>query len=125
MREGKSGTHSIRTESDYDEAIVRINTLLDMNAAPGTSEDDELDILSTLVESYEDKHFPTLPLEPIEAIKAVMEERGMIQQDLVPILGPKSRVSEIMNRKRKLTMKEIEAVHKHLNIPLEIFFAGQ
>ena len=112
----------VRTEADYDEAMVRINALLDMNPAPGTPEDDELDVLSTLVEAYEDKHYPTLPLDPVEAIKAAMEEQEMVQQDLVPVLGPKSRVSEIMNRTRKPTMKEIEALHKNLKIPLEVFF---
>lgn len=64
----------IRTGTDYDEAIVRINALLDINPAPGTPEDDELGVLSTLVEAYEDKHYPTLPIDPIEAIKAAMEE---------------------------------------------------
>lgn len=113
----------IRTEIDYDEAISRIDTLLDMNPAPGTPEDDELDVLSTLVEAYEHKHYPTLPLDPVDAIRLAMEERRMVQQDLGPIIGPKSRVSEIMNRKRKPTMKEIRALHKHLNIPFEVFLS--
>ena len=64
----------IRTEADYDEAIACINTLLDMNPASGTPEDDKLDVLSTLVEVYEDKHYPTLSLDPVEAIKAAMEK---------------------------------------------------
>ncbi len=112
----------IRTEDDYDEAVRRIDALLDLNPAPGSSEDDELDVLSTLVEAYENQHYPALPLDPVEAIHVAMEERGMVQQDLVPILGPKSRVSEIINRKRKPTLKEISALHQHLKIPLEVFF---
>lgn len=113
----------IRTEHEYDEAISRIDQLLDKNPTSGTPEDDELDVLSTLMEAYEDKHYPTLPLDPINAIRAAMEERGMVQQDLVPIIGPKSRVSELMNRKRKPTLNEISALHQHLNIPLEVFFS--
>ncbi len=74
------------------------------------------------MEAYEQTHYPSLPLDPVDAIRAALEERGMVQQDLVPILGPKSRVSEIMNRKRKPTTKEISALHQHLNIPLAIFF---
>ena len=112
----------IRTEPAYDEAINRIDELLDMNPTPGTPEDDELDVLSTLVEAYENKHYPTPPLDPVDAIRAAMEEQGMVQQDLVPSIGPKSRVSELMNQKRKPTLKEIHALHQQLNIPLEIFF---
>lgn len=112
----------IRTEHDYDETISRIDALLDKNLPPGTPEDDELDVLSTLVEAYENQHYPTPSLDPIDAIRAAMEERGMIQQDLIPIIGPKSRVSEIMNRKRKPTIKEIHALHQRLNIPLSLFF---
>lgn len=113
----------IRSEEDYDEAIKRIDRLLDINPELGTPEEDELEVLSTLVEAYENKHYPTLPIDPVDAIQLALEERGMIQQDLVPMVGPKSRVSEIMNRKRKPTMNEIKALHDHLNIPLEIFFS--
>ncbi|MGB3585384.1 MAG: helix-turn-helix domain-containing protein, partial [Tunicatimonas sp.] len=68
-------------------------------------------------------HYPTPTIDPVDAIQVALEERGMIQQDLVPTVGPKSRVSEIMNRKRKPTVNEIKALHEYLNIPLEIFFA--
>jgi HTH-type transcriptional regulator / antitoxin HigA len=77
----------IKTEADYDEAIVRINQLLDLNPQPGSDQDNELDILSTLVESYEDEHYPILPPDPIEAIKVVMEEKGMNNKQLIPLLG--------------------------------------
>ena len=90
----------IRTEHDCNEAISRIDELLDMNAPPGTPEDDELDVLSVLVEAFENKHHPMPFLDPVDALRAAMEERNMVQQDLVPIIGPKSRVAELMNRKR-------------------------
>lgn len=112
----------VRTESDYDRAINRINTLLNLNPEPGSREDDELEVLSSLVQVYEDNHYPILPPEPVEAVKIAMEEKGMQQKDLVGIIGPKSRVSELMNRKRDFTKKEIQALHDHLGIPYKVFF---
>jgi HTH-type transcriptional regulator / antitoxin HigA len=111
----------IKTETDYDAAIVRINQLLDRNPKPGSEEDHELDILSTLVEAYEDDHYPILPPDPVDAIRVVMEEKGLDNKVLIPLLGSKSRVSEIMNRKKPFTLKMIYNVHKVLGLPLEIF----
>ena len=111
----------IRSEQDYDNAIARINQLLDKNPEPGTDDDNELDVLSTLVEVYEDEHYPILPPDPVEAIKYVMEERGMDNKQLIPLLGTKSRVSEIMNRKKPFTLKMIYKLHQAMGLPLEIF----
>jgi HTH-type transcriptional regulator / antitoxin HigA len=111
----------IKTEADYDNAIVRINQLLDLNPQPGTDQDNELDILSTLVEAYEDEHYPILPPDPVDAIKVVMEEKGMDNKQLIPLLGSKSRVSEVMNRKKPFTLKMIYNLHKALGLPLEVF----
>ncbi len=111
----------IRSEQDYDNAIARINQLLDKNPEPGSDDDNELDVLSTLVEVYEDEHYPILPPDPVEAIKFVMEERGMDNKQLIPLLGTKSRVSEIMNRKKPFTLKMIYKLHRALGLPLEIF----
>lgn len=111
----------IKTSKDYDRAIERINQLLDMRPKPNSDEDNELEVLSTLVEVYEDEHYPILPPDPIEAIKTVMEERGLQYKDLVPLFGTKSRVSEVMNRKKPFTLKMIYNLHEVLDLPLEIF----
>ncbi len=111
----------IKTENDYENAISRINQLLDLNPGPGSDEDNELEVLSTLVEVYEDEHYPILPPDPIEAIKLVMEERGLENKQLVPIFGTKSRVSEVMNRKKPFTLKMIYNLNKVLGLPLELF----
>ena len=111
----------IKTERDYDQAILRINRLLDLNPKPGSEDDHELDILSTLVEVYEDEHYPILPPDPVDAIKVVLEQKGMNNKQLIPLLGSKSRVSEVMNRKKPFTLKMIYNLHKKLGLPLEIF----
>ena len=109
--------HPIHTENDYKSALKRIESLMDAKA--GTKEFDELDILSTLVESYEAKHYSIDAPDPIEAIKFRMEQEGLMQKDLVSIFGNKSRVSEVLNKKRKLTLDMIRNLHENLNIPFE------
>lgn len=109
--------HPIHNENDYEAALERVELLMD--AKPGTEAFDELDILSTLIESYEAKHYTIEVPDPIEAIKFRMEQGGLIQKDLVAILGNKSRVSEILNKKRKLTLDMIRNLHESLNIPFE------
>lgn len=111
----------IKTEEDYDNAILRVNELLDINPEPHSDEDDELEILSTLVEVYEDEHYPIFPPDPVEAFKLIMEEKGMGNQQLIPLFGTKSRISEVMNRKKPFTLKMIYKLHKGLGLPLEIF----
>lgn len=111
----------IKTEQDYNTAINRIEDL--WGAKKDTPEGDELDLLVTLVESYEIKHYPIAPPDPIDAIKFRMEHMGMTNSDLVQYLGSQSRVSEILNRKRKLTLGMIKSLYKELKIPAEILLA--
>ena len=109
--------HPIKTEDDYSDAMQRIDALMD--ALPGTEEGDELDVLATLVEAYERNHFPIDPPDPVEAILFRMEQMGIDRKALEPFLGGRSRVSEVLNRKRKLSMSQVRKLHDGLNIPLE------
>ncbi|MEL6672062.1 MAG: helix-turn-helix domain-containing protein [Bacteroidota bacterium] len=108
----------IKTEADYQQALLRLEEIFD--AKLGTPEGDELEILGYLIEKYEDANFPIPPADPIEAIKFRMEQLGLKQKDLAEIIGYKSRVSEILNRKRKLTLEMIRKLHARLKIPTEI-----
>lgn len=108
----------IRTEADYEAALERIAGL--MSAEVGTPEGDELDILATLVEAYEQKHFPIEPADPIEAINFRIEQLGLERKDLEPYLGSRHRVSEILNRRRGLSLEMIRRLHDGLKIPLEV-----
>jgi len=112
----------IRTEADYQQTLARIESIFD--AAPGTPELDELDVLATLVVAYEATHYPIPDPDPIEYIKYKMEEQGLRQRDLAGWLGGESRVSEVLNRKRKLTAKMMKALHQHLGISAEVLLAG-
>jgi HTH-type transcriptional regulator/antitoxin HigA len=105
----------IKTEKDYDLALRRVNTLFD--AKPNTNEADELDILVTLIEKYEQKHYPIPEPDPIEAIKFMMEQNGITDADLGVILNSRSRVSEIFKRKRALTITQIRVLNEKLHIP--------
>ncbi|WP_439558073.1 helix-turn-helix domain-containing protein, partial [Dyadobacter sp.] len=109
------------TESEYLNALQRIDELLALNPAPYSELDDELDIISTLVHAYEQMHDPIPYPDPIDAIKYLMEENGWKSKDLEQFIGPKSRVSEILNRKRYFTLQQIHNLHKHLGLPLEVF----
>ena len=108
----------IRTEADYEAALERIAGL--MSAEAGTPEGDELDILATLVEAYEQKQFPIEPADPIEAIRFRMEQLGLARKDLEPYLGSRHRVSEVLNRRRGLSLEMIRRLHDGLKIPLEV-----
>ena len=108
----------IKTQEDYNLSIMRIEEL--WGATKDTLEGDELDLLVTLVESYEMKHYPIAPPDPIDAIKFRMEQMGMTKADMVKYLGSQSRVSEILNRKRDLTLKMVKSLYKGLKIPAEI-----
>lgn len=107
----------IRNEEDYKLALVQVESLMD--ASPNSDEFDELDILATLIDNYEAKHYIIDAPDPIEAIKFRMEQEGLIQNDLVALLGNKARVSEVLNKKRKLTLNMIRNLHDKLNIPFE------
>jgi len=107
----------IKTKKDYEDALKRIDGL--MGAKKGTAKGDELDVLSTLVEAYEQHHFPISEPDPIAAIEHRMEALGFDRKDLAPILGSKSRVSEVLGRKRKLTMEMVRKLHKKMGIPAQ------
>jgi HTH-type transcriptional regulator/antitoxin HigA len=104
----------IKTEKDYDKALERLELIFD--ASPNSKEGDEAEIISLLIENYENKHYPIEAPDPIEAIKIRMEEMNLKQKDLVGVIGKKSRVSEILNKKKKLTVKMIRELEKFLNI---------
>ena len=108
----------IKTEDDYQAALSRLGEIFD--APDGTPESDELDILGLLVDEYEKEHYPIDSPDPIEAIKIRMEELNMRQVDLIPVIGGKSRVSEILNRKRRLTIQMIRKLKKRLNLSAEL-----
>ena len=107
----------IKTEKDYNEALNRFEKIF--HAPIESEEGDEAEILSLLIEKYEEEHYPIEAPDPVEAIKFRMEQMGMTNKDLAKIIGYKSRVSEIFNRKRKLTLNMIRKLHKELNIPYE------
>jgi len=108
----------IKNEEDYDMALSRIEQLMD--AKPGTAEMDELELLTALVEMYEERHFPISPPEPIDAIKFRMEQLGLVQKDMVPFIGTKSKVSEVLNGKRSLTLAMMRSLNKGLGISAEV-----
>jgi HTH-type transcriptional regulator / antitoxin HigA len=107
----------IKTTRDYDRALRRIERLMD--AKPGTKNGDELDVLTTLVEAYEAKHHAICPPDPVEAIKFRMDQLGMTRKDLEAMLGGRGRVSEILTKKRGLSLEMIRRLHRELHIPLE------
>ena len=107
----------IKTEEDYQQALKRLEEIFD--APIDSPEGDEAEILSILIEKYEDDHYPIEPPDPIEAIKFRMDQMDMKKSDLVEIIGYKSRVSEIFSRKRKLTLQMIRRLHDKLKIPYE------
>jgi HTH-type transcriptional regulator / antitoxin HigA len=107
----------IKTEQDYNDALERVSVL--MNAEPGSADDEELDVLATLVSAYEDEHFPIEAPDPVEAIRFRMEQKGIERKDLEPYLGSRSKVSEVLSGKRNLTMKQVKRLHKGLQIPYE------
>jgi len=109
--------HPVKTEQDYRQALLRIDGLMD--AIPNTEAGDELDVLATLVEVYERDHFTIGLPDPVEAILFRMEQMGLDRKALEPFLGGRSRVSEVLNRKRNLSMNQIRKLHDGLDIPLE------
>ena len=107
----------IRTKADYRAALKEVEGL--MSARPGSSQGQRLDVLVTLVEAYERKHFPMDLPDPIEAIRFSMEQKGLTPKDLVPMIGQINRVYEVLNGKRPLTLQMIRRLHRELEIPAE------
>jgi HTH-type transcriptional regulator/antitoxin HigA len=108
----------IKTEADYAEALQKVESL--MNAKIDTPDGDKLDVLVTLIEKYEEKHHPIFPPEPVEAILHQMESQGLSRKDLEPLIGSRARVSEILNKKRSLSLEMIRKLQKGLGVSAEI-----
>ena len=107
----------IRNDDDLRAAFKRLELVY--QAQEGTPEADEMEILVTLIEAYENKHFPISAEDPIEAIKFRMEQQGLTQKDLEPFIGSSGRVSEVLNHKRGLSLPMVKRLHEGLNIPYE------
>jgi HTH-type transcriptional regulator/antitoxin HigA len=114
----KNSIKPIRSERDYEAALKEVERL--WGGKIGTPEGDRLDVLATLIEAYEDKHFPMDPPDPIEAIKFRMEQQGMTRKDLEPLIGTRTRVAEVLNRRRGLSIEMIRRLHKTLGISAEV-----
>jgi len=112
----------IKTESDYEQALSVVDKL--WGSKEGTQDGDELDILLVLIESYENKHHPIDPPDPVEAIKFRMEQMNLSRKDLEKYIGPRGRVSEVLNRRRNLSLNMIRNLHSQLHIPLESLIGG-
>lgn len=108
----------IRTTTDYEAVLVEIESLF--NAQPNTPEGDRLDVLTTLVEAYEAQAFPIDAPDPIEMIQYFLESRGLNRRALEPYIGTRARVSEVLNRRRSLTLEMIRKLHQGLGIPAEV-----
>ncbi len=112
----------IKTRKEYREALKRIEKLMD--AKPRTPQGDELELLAALVELYERENEPILPPEPLEAIRFRMEQEGLKPKDLIPFIGSRSRVSEVLSGRRSLTLKMIRNLHCGLDIPADSLLGG-
>lgn len=112
---------AIKSKKDYQKTLAFIEELWD--AEPNTPKGEKLEVLTILVEAYEREHYPILPPDPVEAIKFRMEQRGLSQKDIAPYLGGGNRVSEVLRKKRKLTVAMIQNLHKKLAIPFESLLA--
>ena len=108
----------IKTKSDYEKTLRRIEALI--SAKADTDQGDELDVLATLVDVYEQDHFPVGAADPVEAILFRMDQQGLDRKDLEPYIGSRHRVSDILNRRRNLSLGMIRRLHQGLGIPLEI-----
>jgi HTH-type transcriptional regulator/antitoxin HigA len=110
----------IKTDEEHETALVEFETSLNANPPAGTPEADRLELLALLIRDYEDEHYPIPSPDPIEAIKFRMEQEGLTRKDLEAYIGSSSKVSEVLNRKRKLSLGMIRALHKGLDIPAEV-----
>lgn len=108
----------IRSERDYDAALAEVETL--WGAKAGTPKGDRLDILATLIDAYEAKIYPMDPPDPVEAIRFRMEQQGLTRKDLEPMIGPRNRVADVLNRKRSLSIDMIRKLHARLGISAEV-----
>lgn len=114
----RSEVKPIRSESDYEAALAELESLWGSKA--GTARGDRLDVLATLIDAYEAEHYPMDPPDPIEAIKFRMEQQGLKRRDLEEIIGSRTRIAEVLNRKRGLSIAMIRRLHERLGIPAEV-----
>jgi HTH-type transcriptional regulator / antitoxin HigA len=114
----KNSVKPIRTKKDHEAALAEVERL--WGAGLGTPEGDRLDVLATLIDAYEAAHFPIDPPDPIEAIKFRMEQQGLTRKDLEPLIGTRTRVAEVLNRKRSLSIGMIRRLHQALGISAEV-----
>jgi len=114
----KNEVKPIRTRKDYEVALSEVKRL--WGAKSGTPDGDRLDVLATLVDAYEAVHYPMDPPDPIEAIKFRMEQQGLTRKDLEPLIGTRTRVAEVLNRKRSLSIGMIRRLHEALGISAEV-----
>lgn len=112
----------IRNDEDLHAAFQRLETIFQAEA--GTPEADEMEVLVTLIEVYENKHYPIQAADPIDAIKFRMDQQGLTPRDLEQYIGPSGRVSEVLNGKRRLSLAMIKRLHDGLRIPYESLLAG-
>ena len=115
----------IKNRNDYNEALSTVETLLDLDPSPGTSENEKLELLTLLIQDYEARNFQIVPPTPIEAIKFRMEQQNLTQRDLIPYIGSRSKVSEVLAGKRPLTVSMIRALHSGLGIPANVLIQEQ
>ncbi len=108
----------IRTKRDYEAALKEVERL--WGAKAGTTEGDRLDVLATLVDAYETEHYPMDPPDPVEAIKFRMEQQGLTRRDLEEIIGTRTRIAEVLNRKRGLSIAMIRRLHERLGISADV-----
>lgn len=108
----------IRTKADYEKALIEVERL--WGAKSGTPKGDRLDVLATLIDAYEAEHYPMDPPDPVEAIKFRMEQQGLSRKDLEPLIGTRTRVAEVLNRKRSLSIGMIRRLHARLGISAEV-----
>jgi HTH-type transcriptional regulator / antitoxin HigA len=114
----KNSLKPIRTKKDYEAALKEVERL--WGAKLGTEDGDRLDVLATLIDVYEAAHYPVDPPDPIEAIKFRMEQQGLSRKDLEPLIGTRTRVAEVLNRRRSLSIGMIRRLHKKLGISAEV-----
>ena len=113
----------IHSEADHNASLARIEALWD--AQPGSSDHDELEVLSVLVSAYEEGRWPILPPDPVDAITFHMAQNGLKQKDLAAVIGSVSRASEVLNRRRSLTVEMIKAIHTAWSVPLESLIGAE
>lgn len=112
----------IRSDEDLHTAFRRLEAVF--HAEEGTAEADEMEVLVALIEAYENKYYEIFPADPVDAIKFRMDQQGLTARDLEPYIGPSGRVSEVLNRKRPLSLRMIRRLHDGLRIPYESLLAG-